>query len=152
MAKKIYLACPYMHPDKNIMQERFEKVNRLASRLIYGGLFVFSPISHTHPIAIAGQLPLGWDFWEPYDRTFIDWCDELHVFKADGWEQSKGVTAEIRIAQEQDKPVIYHEDTFDLSYSPPDPTTLTCFSCDDRGSCEFVNDPYNTGGDCLASK
>ena len=29
---------------------------------------------------------------------------------------------------------------------------LTCFKCPLRETCEFVDDPYNTNGDCLASK
>lgn len=34
----------------------------------------------------------------------------------------------------------------------PDPETLTCFHCNSREICAYVNDPYNTDGDCLASK
>ena len=29
---------------------------------------------------------------------------------------------------------------------------LTCVTCRDRSNCEFVDDPYNTNGDCLAMK
>jgi hypothetical protein len=29
---------------------------------------------------------------------------------------------------------------------------LTCHDCDTRSWCEFVDDPYNTDGDCLAMK
>jgi hypothetical protein len=29
---------------------------------------------------------------------------------------------------------------------------LTCLYCINRETCYFVDDPYNTGGDCLASK
>lgn len=34
----------------------------------------------------------------------------------------------------------------------PDPITLTCFSCIARSTCVYVDDPYNTQGDCLANK
>jgi hypothetical protein len=34
----------------------------------------------------------------------------------------------------------------------PDPITLTCYHCASRDVCAFVDDPYNTEGDCLASK
>ncbi len=33
-----------------------------------------------------------------------------------------------------------------------DSDPLTCEHCDRRASCPFVDDPYNTGGDCLANK
>ena len=29
---------------------------------------------------------------------------------------------------------------------------LTCFECDARKTCEYVDDLYNTDGDCLAFK
>jgi hypothetical protein len=35
---------------------------------------------------------------------------------------------------------------------PPDPESLTCFSCTDNDICKYANDPYNTDGDCLAMK
>jgi hypothetical protein len=34
----------------------------------------------------------------------------------------------------------------------PDPLTLTCYSCDSREYCRYVDDAYNTNGDCLADK
>jgi hypothetical protein len=33
-----------------------------------------------------------------------------------------------------------------------DPSELTCTLCDDREECPYKDDPYNTNGDCLASK
>lgn len=103
--KKIYLATPYSHPDPDVRIERFESVNKVAADLMNEGHLVFSPISHTHPIALAGDLPKGWEFWKEYDRTFIEWCDEVHILMLDGWEDSKGVTGEKHIAREMGKPV-----------------------------------------------
>lgn len=41
-------------------------------------------------------------------------------------------------------------------YYDPDhhipPAALTCFRCEDRSFCKYVDDPYNTSGDCLAAK
>lgn len=75
------------------------------------GHLVFSPISHTHPIALAGDLPKGWEFWKEYDISFIEWADEIQVLMLDGWEESTGVTAEIGIAHHENKPVVYLEPT-----------------------------------------
>jgi len=108
--KKIYLATPYSHDNPEIRKARFKKINRVAAALMREGNLVFSPISHTHPIALAGDLPKGWEFWKEYDRTFIDWCDEVQVFMQEGWKESTGVSAEIEIARELDKPVIFIED------------------------------------------
>ncbi len=103
--KKIYLATPYSHKQQNIRRDRFNGVNIVAAELMNQGNLVFSPISHTHPIAGAGDLPKDWSFWHEYDTTFIEWADEVHVLMQDGWEESIGVTAEIEIAKEMGKPV-----------------------------------------------
>lgn len=104
---KIYLACPYTDPDPHIMEERFQAVNRVAGDLMRQGALVFSPISHTHPIAVACELPREFSFWEAYDRTFIDWCDELWVYQGEGWKESVGVNLEIEYATRTDKKVRY---------------------------------------------
>lgn len=104
--KKIYLATPYTG-TKQQQQSRFEIVNECAARLMREGFLVFSPISHTHPIALAGALPKGWEFWKEYDLTFIEWADEIYVLMQQGWEKSKGVTAEIKLAKELKKPICY---------------------------------------------
>jgi len=109
--KKIYLATPYSHPDLTIRLARFEAINKVAGELMRKGCLVFSPISHTHPIAVAGNLPLGWEFWAAYDRSFIEWCDEVHVFQQDGWQESTGVVAEIKLAKEMNKPVVFINDS-----------------------------------------
>jgi len=105
--KKIYLATPYSHPNPAIRETRFNAVNKMAAKLMREGYLVFSPISHTHPIAIAGDLPKGWEFWAAYDYTFIEWADEVHVFQQEGWQESTGVQAEIKLANEMNKPVLY---------------------------------------------
>ena len=103
---KIYLATPYSGTlDQKV--SRFKAVNKVAARLMREGNLVFSPISHTHPIALAGELPGDWMFWKEYDRTFIEWCDEVHVLKQDGWEDSVGIRNEIMIAAAMEKPVRY---------------------------------------------
>ena len=67
----IYLACPYTHPDADIRAFRFEKANQAAAKLMWEGKFVYSPISHTHPIALAGNLPLDWAYWQSLDEFYI---------------------------------------------------------------------------------
>ncbi len=104
--KKVYLATPYSGTPEQ-QEHRFQEVNAIAAKLMTDECLVFSPISHTHPIALAGDLPKGWDFWKEYDLTFIEWCDELFVYCQDGWEESVGVQAEIKLAIYLRKPVIY---------------------------------------------
>lgn len=103
----IYLASPYSHPNADIRQERFDKVCFVAANLMREGHHVFSPIAHTHPIALQGDLPKGFDFWEEFDRKMIGACGALWVVMMDGWRESKGVSAEIKIAEEMGIPVKY---------------------------------------------
>ena len=100
----VYLASPYSHSDPAVMRERFEKICEVSARFMRDGVNIFSPIAHTHPIAQYG-LQLGWDFWKDYDEKIIAVCGELWVCTMDGWQESKGVQAEIKIAERLEVPV-----------------------------------------------
>ena len=96
----IYLATPYSHPDPRIRRYRFESVTRVAGELMNQGHHVYSPITHSHPIAVAVGLPAGWDYWEPFDRVMLAACSEMRVLQLCGWDVSVGVAAEISLAEE----------------------------------------------------
>lgn len=100
-----YLAAPYSHPDPKVRRIRFNIINRVAAELMAKGELVFSPISHTHPIALAGDLPLGWDYWETYARAILQCCREMKILRLTGWEQSIGIQNERRIAFEMQIPI-----------------------------------------------
>ena len=102
----IYLASPYSHPDAAVRHARFLAVCETAATMMRAGLLVFSPIAHSHPIAEFG-LPKGWDFWEEYDMAFIEMCYECAVLCIDGWEESKGVQAEVELFRQAGKPVTH---------------------------------------------
>ncbi len=112
---KLYLCTPYSHEDPAVSQARFEQINRIAAELIMDGNVVYSPISHTHPIVMTGLLSddadgtnvANWEFWEDQDKPFLDWCDQVWVYMADGWQESRGVSEEIRLAKAAGKPVRY---------------------------------------------
>ena len=108
--KLVYLACPYSHPDPIVRARRFEQATKAAARMINEGVFVYSPITHSHPMAVAGDLPLDWEFWRKYDELFMSMCSKMVVLKLDGWKESSGVQAEIEMARAFfEIPVEYHE-------------------------------------------
>lgn len=105
--KKVYLATPYSHKLQSVRQARFDAINIIAGDLVKQGYFVLSPITHNHPIALACNISMGWEYWEAYDTVLLEWADTVLVFMNDGWEDSIGVTAEIKIAKQMCKPVGY---------------------------------------------
>jgi len=104
----IYLASPYSHPCPVVRHARFAAVCRQAAEMLRCGIPVFSPIAHSHAIA-AHDLPLDWAFWHRFDRPFIEICSEMWVLTLDGWQESRGVQAEIALARELEKPVVLVE-------------------------------------------
>lgn len=99
----IYLASPYSHIDPIEREIRYNKVLEFTKRLILRHrLIIYSPIVHNHHIAKdheEREEKFAFDFWEKYDTKMISRCDELWVYKIDGYYESKGIKAEIAIAQ-----------------------------------------------------
>lgn len=105
----IYLATPYSDPDPEVREYRFREVNKAAAKLIEQQHFVFSPISHTHPIAKEGNLPRDWAYWEEYDKRMIRVCSRFMVLRLPGYTESIGVIAERRIALELGRSIEFME-------------------------------------------
>ena len=101
--KKLYLAIPYSGQEPY----SFQVANSEAGILMRQGFIVYSPISHTHPIAMECGLPTDWEYWKNIDTSFLEWCDEVHVVCIPGWKESKGVQAEIKIAIKLGKKIVY---------------------------------------------
>jgi nucleoside 2-deoxyribosyltransferase len=104
---KIYLAIPY----SGIPELSFEVANKVAAKLMKEGHIVFSPISHTHPIAeyLDESVRFDSEYWMKQDLCFVDWCDEVRVvvigeFGYDLIDKSKGVQFELKHAKETNKP------------------------------------------------
>lgn len=104
--KLYYLASPYTHKSKKIMEHRFQQVTEASIWLLNKGIVSFSPIAYNHPMVKYG-LPTEWSFWKEYDTNFLKHSDALIVLKIDGWDTSIGVSAEINIAKEIKIPIFY---------------------------------------------
>jgi len=104
----IYLASPYSSSVKNVEYDRYELALGCAAALIDKfKLPVFSPIVHCHGIAQDYAMPTDAKFWQDYNTAFIRKADAVYVLKIDGWEESKGVTQEIRLAKMLNLPIHY---------------------------------------------
>ena len=102
--KIIYLASPYSHDDPRVREERYRQACHTTAALMRRGLLVYSPIVHSHPLTRYG-LPTTWDYWRTLDEAMLSRCHELMVLTLDGWEDSEGVMAEVRLAKNLGVPV-----------------------------------------------
>ena len=105
----VYLAVPYTHAEMEVQEARFHAVNKCAADMMRRGIHVFSPISHTHPIATDSDFPLpaDWEYWNEYDFAMLKCCSKIAILQLEGWEISKGVTAEIALAKQLGIPIEY---------------------------------------------
>lgn len=106
-AQLTYLAGPYSHADKDMEVFRFEILNQVAAKLMRQGKMVFSPISHSHPIALSSKLPTDWKFWKQFATSYLMCSKELYVTMLPGWKESVGVTAEIEFARNAKMRIYY---------------------------------------------
>jgi hypothetical protein len=98
----IYLASPYSHPDPAVREQRYVAACKAAAMLMRNnpwGDIVFSPIAHSHGIAIHGGLGLDADTWWEINMAMLEQCDEMVVLTLDGWRESAGVLQEIAKAK-----------------------------------------------------
>lgn len=102
-----YLASPYSHKDPAVIKDRVRGVTQATVWLIREKDWnVFSPIVHSHPLAEAG-LQGGWGFWKLIDTEYLSVSARMVVLAIEGWRESVGVQAEIKIAEGMGIPVYY---------------------------------------------
>lgn len=106
--RKIFLACPYGHADKAVVERRFDISNAVAARIVRNGAAVFSQVSMSHPIngQLAGldKAAIG-SLWAPVDTLFMAAMEELIVIDEPGWKESAGVAREIDFFKERGRRV-----------------------------------------------
>lgn len=94
----IYLACPFSHWFFLVRWWRFVKACRIAAKLMMRGYVVFSPISHSFPIAhfMPDKYMLDFNLWMTQDLPMVDWCTHMVIIPCGrAWKKSRGVQREI---------------------------------------------------------
>lgn len=103
--KLVYYGSPYSKFDTGI-HNAFVEVAAKAADLMRQGVKVYSPIAHTHPLAIYGNIdPLDHNIWLPFDEAMMDACEAMIIADMAGWDTSYGVQYEIKHFRERGKPV-----------------------------------------------
>lgn len=102
-----YVATPYSKYHLGI-EKAFMHASALTGRLLREGVKAYSPIAHTHPIAVHGNIdPYAHDVWLPFDEAMMTKSDSLLIATMPGWQDSKGVQHEVEFFNRLSKPVWY---------------------------------------------
>lgn len=96
----VYVASPYTHIDPAEVERRYREISRVCAKLVASGVMAISPVTYGHTLLEHYTMPGDWDFWMNFCISLLSKCDKLMVVKMPGWETSRGVTAEIKFAQE----------------------------------------------------
>ena len=104
-----YLAGPYSHINKHVMQQRFEQLTEVAAILKNEGHVIYSPITQGHAIHERHTMPTGWDeFWRRQSLNILSQASRLIVVTLDGWKTSVGTQDEIKhVITSMDIPIRY---------------------------------------------
>lgn len=108
----VYIATPYSHSDPSIRAANFQRANKLAAYAMMQGHCVFSPISHSVPVAeyLPEELLLDFEWWQEQDLPIMLKCDEVWVYPPDAALTSRGVAREVEEAKACGIPIRYLSD------------------------------------------
>lgn len=116
-----YVATPYSKYPAGL-EQAFIDASTVTARLVEAGVPAYSPIAHTHPIAVHGKMDkLDHSIWLPLDEHMMKAARGIIVAKMAGWGESYGVGVEIEYFEKVGKPVLYLD-------TPPDSAVATKYT------------------------
>ena len=118
-----YIATVYSkHPEG--IEAAFRMACEASAWLVRNKVPIFSPIAHTHPIAVHGKIdPYDHSIWMSQDKPLMEPAHGLIIVETEGWQTSKGICIETDFFQERLRPI--HSLEWPLQerqahdYSPP---------------------------------
>ena len=105
----IYLAAPYTHPSLDTRNWRYQRAKAALFELWENGEPALCPIVQGHEYENhqrGGARALPHEFWMLIARAQLVACTKIYVLTLQGWEESKGLEAEITLAHGLAKPII----------------------------------------------
>ena len=102
----VYLGSPYTDKSKLVQHNRYLQVSRVVADMLCHGVHVYSPIVHCHELAKRFRLPGDFQFWQDYNYAMLERSSAFHLLELTGWNDSKGLKAEIKFALEKAIPII----------------------------------------------
>lgn len=102
----IYLAAPYSHPDKKIVQARMEDIYKVMYIYMKRGEHILTPLA-MHEVVVRHNLPDDFIYWGKYCLDILKRCDKMVILKLPGWEYSLGIQKEMEFCKENNIPIEY---------------------------------------------
>lgn len=100
-----YMATPYSLYNEGLDQA-YRDACVAAGEMIACGVNLFSPIAHSHPISVFGDLTqTDHTLWMRVDYPMMRAAMGLIIVEMPGWKDSIGVQEEIGFFEKQEKPV-----------------------------------------------
>lgn len=108
--KYSYVGQPYSHPDSRVRYQRYFAANRFVLTELLKGNICYSPIIHSHNLAVLfpDQVGTDFDFWRPADFAMLSKANKMDVLMMDGWKDSYGLSEEIKFCEKHGINVYYH--------------------------------------------
>lgn len=100
-----YIANPYSHKDKKVIEERVANLTHFCYDLFTMGYIYYSPILQSHPLTAYGGGG-DWEVWKKFDTQIINHMDGMIMLLDEDWRRSKGMRAEFDLFIKQKKPII----------------------------------------------
>jgi hypothetical protein len=101
-----YLATPYSKFPGG-KEEAFRLACLAAAQCYAEGILVFSPIAHTHCIAVIGGLDGSYQQWQIFNEVMLRASLGMIVVEMEGWDVSDGIEAETVWCTENKKPITF---------------------------------------------
>ena len=103
-----YLASPYSHEDKRVVEYRVGETERALVWLNLQGWTVYSPIVHWHRVAVKYRLSTDSNYWWRTNRVMLISCLGIIRLEIDGWQESKGMKQEEEFIEAFEKKSALH--------------------------------------------
>jgi hypothetical protein len=102
----IYLASPYTSDDKFVQIARYRAALRASAELMKHGEIVFCPVAYGHSVEDKLRQNFPWDYWLRWSKAMLAPAKSLYILTLPGWESSKGLAAEVRMAHDLEIPIL----------------------------------------------
>lgn len=100
-----YLASPYTSGDKFLRADRYRAAVRATEALMDAGEVVFCPVAYGHSFEQKIHRNFPYDYWVKWSRAMLASASRLYVLTIPGWNTSKGVEIEVRLAMDLGIPI-----------------------------------------------